>query len=337
MNSILFKRLLILLPTLIGLSLIPFLMIRLIPGDPVTLMLGTRGASPQATQEMKTHLGLDQPLFKQYLLFLKNTFKGDFGKSFITQNSVWSEFKKHFPATLELGILSLLWGLLFGLPMGILAALKRNSLLDRSLMGMALTGYSMPIFWWGLVLILFFSVQLNITPVSGRMSVFYDVEPITGFLLIDVFFFENSWLAFLDALWHLLLPSLTLSSVPLAIIARMTRSSLLEVLKEDYIRTAKAKGLSPWAVVIKHALKNALIPIITVIGLMGGTLLTGAILTENIFSWPGIGRWIVSGVEARDYPVIQGGLFLITLMVLSINLLVDLIYIWVNPQMNQKN
>lgn len=337
MRNILFYRLISLAPTLFGLSLISFFLIRLIPGDPVSLMLGTRGVSPEAAQELREQLGLDGAPLKQYFLFLKNSLQGNLGYSFVTQKTVWSEFREHFPATLELGILSLFWGLLFGVPMGVFAALKRGSLLDRGLMGFALTGYSMPIFWWGLVLILFFSVSLNITPVSGRLSAFYEVEFLTGFLLIDSWFSNRPLSTFLDAFCHLLLPSFTLSSLPLAVVARMTRSSFLEIWEQDYIRTAKAKGLSSFSVVMKHSLKNALIPIVTVIGLMGGTLVTGAILTETLFSWPGVGRWIVNGVEARDYPVVQGGLLLITLTLLFINLITDLICIWINPQIGGQN
>lgn len=320
-------------PTLFGISLISFFMIRLIPGDPVRILLGTRGASEEAVQELKKKMGLDQSLFKQYLLFIKNVLKGDLGKSIVTRQSVWVEFKTHFPATFELGFFSLFWALVFGIPMGIFAAVKRNSWIDRMIMGVALTGYSMPIFWLGLLFILFFSVQMNITPVAGRLSPFYDVEFITGFLLIDVLFSEEAFSAFLDVLWHLILPSLTLATIPIAVIARMTRSSFLEVLGSDYIRTARAKGLPQSWILMKHAFKNALIPILTVLGLMGGTLLTGAILTESIFSWPGLGRWIVLSVEARDYPVIQGGLLLITFLILILNFIVDVLYYFINPQM----
>ena len=330
------SKLLIVFSTLIGVSLISFLMIRLIPGDPAEIMLGSRGGSKEALIEIKKHLGLDQSLFKQYVIFLKNTLQGDLGHSIVTRKSVWEEFKSHFPSTVELSGLSLFWALIFGIPIGIVAAIKRNSFLDRSLMGFSLTGYSMPIFWWGLVLILIFSVQLNLTPVSGRLSAFYDVEAVTGFMFIDVFFLENPWPPFWNVLWHLLLPSITLSSIPLAVISRMTRSSFLEVLDKDYIRTAKAKGLSRFSILTKHALKNAMIPIVTVVGFMGGRLLTGSILTESIFSWPGIGRWILMSVEARDYPVVQGGVLILAVLILFMNLFLDLVYFWINPQLREE-
>lgn len=214
-----------------------------------------------------------------------------------------------------------------------MAAVKRNSPFDYLVMGGALVGYSMPIFWWGLVLILIFSVTLGWTPVSGRISVMYDIDPRTGFMLLDTWLSGEGWLSFKSALAHLVLPTIVLGTIPLAAVARMTRSSLLEVLREDYIRTARAKGLSFYGVVVVHALRNALIPIITVVGLMVGAVLTGAILTETIFSWPGIGKWLVNSVTARDYPVIQGGVLLISLVVIAVNLIVDVLYQVVNPLM----
>jgi dipeptide transport system permease protein len=224
-----------------------------------------------------------------------------------------------------------LFALIIGIPAGILAAVKRNTILDHGVMGVSLTGYSMPIFWWGLLLILLFSVQLDLTPVSGRISVMYYIEPVTGFLLID------TWLAGdMDAFWsavtHLILPTIVLGTNPLAVIARMTRSAMLEVLGEDYIRTARAKGLSNFRVVTLHALRNALIPVITVIGLQVGVLFTGAILTETIFSWPGVGKWMIEAIGRRDYPVLQGGMLLLGGMVMVVNLLVDVTYGIINPR-----
>ena len=226
---------------------------------------------------------------------------------------------------------AILFALCLGLPAGIIAAVRRNSIFDHGVMGISLTGYSMPIFWWGLLLILLFSVQLGWTPVSGRISVQYFVEPVTGFLTIDALL-AGDLSAFRSALSHLILPTIVLGTVPLAVIARMTRSAMLEVLGEDYIRTARAKGLPRWRVIAIHALRNALIPVVTVIGLQVGVLFTGAILTETIFSWPGVGKWLIEGINRRDYPVLQGGTLLIGAIVMIVNLLVDVTYGLINPR-----
>lgn len=327
------RRLLTALPTLVGVTLVAFLLIRLVPGDPVLLLLGERGADPALVQEMRANLGLDRPLVEQYFKFVGNALKGDLGQSLVTNRAVTEEFWDRFPATLELSFFALVFAILLGIPAGILAAVKRNSPVDYSLMGASLIGYSMPIFWWGMILILLFSVWLGWTPVAGRIGAAFDVEPKTGFLLIDVWSSEDGARAFWDAIRHLILPGIALGTVPLAAIARMTRSSLLEVLREDYIRTAKAKGLSAYHVVVTHAFRNALIPVITVVGLMVGSLLTGAILTESIFSWPGIGKWIVNSVTSRDYPVIQGGVLLIAALIIFVNITVDIFYMWANPKL----
>ena len=331
MYRVIVNRLLTSLPTFFGVTVISFVLIRMVPGDPVVLMIGERGASPEVIAEMRSNLGLDQPLITQYFKFLGNAVAGDLGTSVISKKSVLSEFMARFPATLELALVGLLFAIGIGIPVGLLAAAKRNSFFDYVFMGGALVGYSMPIFWWGLILILIFSVGLDITPVSGRISVLYDVPPVTGFLLIDTWLSDEGYEAFRDACVHLILPSVALGTIPLASVARMTRSSLLEVLREDYIRTATAKGLSKGKVLFVHALRNALVPILTVIGLMVGTMITGAILTETIFAWPGIGRWLVASVTARDYPVIQGGVLLISMAIVVVNLLVDLLYMWINP------
>lgn len=331
MFGFLARRILQSVPTLLGMTVLAFVLIRLVPGDPVQLLLGERGASPEAVAEIRVNLGLDRPLFEQYLRFLKGVFTGDLGVSIASRTPVWQEFWARFPATVELGVVAMILAVVIGLPVGVLAAVRRNSIWDHMLMTGSLLGYSMPIFWWGLILILFFSVNLGWTPVSGRIGAAYDVDMVTGFLLLDVWWSEEACTAFVDSLRHLILPSLALATIPLAAIARMTRSSLLEVLGEDYIRTAKAKGLSKSQVVWRHGLINALIPIITVVGLMVGTILTGAILTETIFSWPGIGKWMVSSIESRDYPVIQGGLVLISTLIVTVNILVDVLYSWANP------
>lgn len=331
------KKLFGLIPTLIGISLVCFFLIRFIPGDPVLNLIGERGADPEKYLEMKRSLGLDQPISTQYILYLKKVLKGDLGNSIISNNTVWSEFTERFPATLELGLIALIGATIIGIPLGIFAAIKRNSFFDYFLMSTSLVGYSMPIFWWGLILILFFSVKLGLTPVSGRIDFLYDVPSVTGFLLIDSLqkdiLINEGWKPFLSALRHLILPSIALGTIPLAVISRMTRSSMLEVLGEDYIRTARAKGMSRKRIIYIHALRNALVPIITTLALLFGSIITGAILTETIFSWPGIGKWIVQSITSRDYPVIQGGVLIISFIIVLTNIIVDMIYILLNPKM----
>lgn len=337
MLTLMGKKFLALIPTLLGISILSFLMVRAVPGDPVMLLLGERGGDPELYLKMQQNLGLDRPLFEQYFSFLSNALQGDLGQSIVTGDNVTHEFLERFPATLELGFAALLIAVTIGIPLGIIAAVKRNSLWDYLLMGGSLLGYSMPVFWWGLILILFFSIHLGLTPVSGRISVIYDIQSWSGLMLIDTLHPEvlkwQGLAPFRSALAHLILPAVAMGTIPLAVIARMTRSSMLEVLKEDYIRTAQAKGLANWQVVARHALRNALIPIVTVAGLMFGSIITGAILTETIFSWPGIGRWLVASINARDYPVIQGGVLFIATMIVFINASVDIIYTLINPKL----
>ena len=329
------------LATLVGVSLVAFFLIRMVPGDPVTLLIGERGASPEALAELKARIGLDRPLIEQYFKFVGNTLSGDLGTSILSGRPVMTEFLERLAATAELGVIALWLAVLVGLPLGIFAALTRGRLFDRLAMGVAVTFYSMPIFWWGLMAIVIFSVKLAWLPVSGRIGIEFDVPLKTGLLLIDSWLvdggFSAKFAAFRSALHHLMLPAIVLGTVPLAVIARMTRSSLLEVLGEDYVRTAKSKGLSFFRIVAVHALRNALIPVVTVIGLMLGTILTGAILTETIFSWPGLGRWLVAAVLSRDYPVIQGGIFLVAVVVLTSSLLVDVLYRVISPRLREGN
>ncbi len=333
------KKFLDIIPTLLGISLVCFFMIRLIPGDPVLNLLGERGADPERYLEMKKALGLDLPIIQQFFVYLKNALSGDLGTSIISNNSVWSEFMERFPATVELGVVGLFFATIIGIPLGIFAAMKRNSFFDYFLMSSSLVGYSMPIFWWGLILILIFSVKLGITPVSGRIDFIYDIPRFTGLYIIDTLRYDvvsvEGFKPFLSALKHLILPATALGTIPLAVIARMTRSSMLEVLGEDYIRTAKAKGMNKKRVIFIHALRNALIPIITTLALLFGSIITGAILTETIFSWPGIGKWIVQSITARDYPVIQGGVLIISFVIILTNIAVDIIYYFLNPKMRQ--
>ena len=277
-------------------------------------------------------MGLDQPIWKQFFDYVWALLHGDFGTSIISKAPIADEFLTLFPATLELTFCAMLFAVAVGVPAGVMAAAKRGSFYDQTLMGAALTGYSMPIFWWGLILILFMSNTLHLTPVSGRIDLIkYYFQPVTGFMLIDSIISGQKG-AFMDAVRHLILPTIVLGTVPLAVIARMTRSSMLEVLEEDYVRTARAKGLSAFRVIGLHALRNALIPVVTVIGLQVGTLLAGAVLTETIFSWPGIGKWLVESIGRRDYPALQGGIMLIASVVILVNLIIDLLYGLINPR-----
>ena len=327
----LFTRLSLVVPTFFGMTLLAFFLIRLVPGDPIETLAGERGIDAARHAQLLHAYGLDQPLLTQYGIYIAKVLHGDLGKSIITQTPVLQEFLALFPATIELALCALAFALLLGIPAGVLAAVKRNSVYDHGLMGAALTGYSMPIFWWGLLLILLFSVQWGWTPVSGRIAVAYFIEPRTGFLLIDSALSDEKG-AFLSVLSHLVLPTIVLGTNPLAVVARMTRSAMLEVLGEDYVRTARAKGLAPWRVVAIHALRNAMVPVVTVIGLQIGVLFTGAILTETIFSWPGVGKWLIEAIARRDYPVLQGGMLLLGLIVMAVNVLVDLTYGLINPR-----
>jgi dipeptide transport system permease protein len=329
------RRIMLVLPTFFGITVITFFLIHLIPGDPIELLAGERGVNPQRHAVLMKEMGLDQPLAAQYGNYILRIAKGDLGRSIVTNNPVLSEFLTLFPATVELSLCAILMAVLCGLPAGIIAGVRRGSILDHGVMGISLTGYSMPIFWWGLLLILFFSVFLGWTPVSGRISALYWIEAHTGFMLIDTLWSEEKG-AFISALSHLILPSIVLGTIPLAVIARMTRSAMLEVLKEDYVRTARAKGLSPVRVVMIHALRNALIPVVTVIGLQTGVLLAGAILTETIFAWPGVGKWILESIYRRDYPAVQGGILLIASVIILVNLSVDVLYGIINPRIRHK-
>jgi dipeptide transport system permease protein len=324
-------RLSLIVPTFVGLTLVAFVLVHLIPGDPIETLAGERGIDAARHARLLAEYGLDRPLPVQYAVYVGHVLRGDFGFSLITHQPVIREFSALFPATIELSFCAVVFAILLGLPAGIIAAVKRNSLLDHGVMGVSLVGYSMPIFWWGLLLILLFSGQLALTPVSGRIAVEYFIEPVTGLLLVDSLLSDQAG-AFRSAASHLILPTIVLGTVPLAIIARMTRSAMLEVLGEDYIRTARAKGLPPYWVVGAHALRNALIPVVTVIGLQVGSLFAGAILTETIFSWPGVGKWLYEAVNRRDYPVLQGGVLLIGSVVMAVNLCVDLLYGLINPR-----
>ncbi len=337
MLQFILRRLGLVIPTFIGITLLTFAFVHMIPGDPVMIMAGERGISPERHAQLLAELGLDKPMWQQYLHYIWGVMHGDLGISMKSRIPVWEEFVPRFQATLELGVCAMIlrpqsgfrlvcWLRLNVVPFSITQRLA------------ALTGYSMPIFWWGMMLIMLVSVHWNLTPVSGRVSdmVFLDdSNPLTGFMLIDTAIWGEDG-NFIDAVAHMILPAIVLGTIPLAVIVRMTRSSMLEVLGEDYIRTARAKGLTRMRVIIVHALRNAMLPVVTVIGLQVGTLLAGAILTETIFSWPGLGRWLIDALQRRDYPVVQGGVLLVATMIILVNLLVDLLYGVVNPRIRHK-
>ncbi len=331
MLRFLLLRIGLLVPTFVGITVAAFGFIRLLPGDPVLLLAGEHGVSPERHAELMHQLGFDRPIWVQYFDFLNSVLHGDLGRSLVTHRPVLSEFSVLFPATLELSICAIILATAIGIPLGVIAAMRRGTWLDQTVMGTALVGYSMPIFWWGLLLIILFSGVLGWTPVSGRISLLYYFPQVTGFMLIDSLLSGQAG-AFRSAASHLILPSIVLATIPLAVIARQTRSAMLEVLGEDYVRTARAKGLPPRRVIGLHALRNALIPVVTTIGLQVGVLMAGAILTESIFSWPGVGKWMVDSIFRRDYPAVQGGLLLIAVIIMLVNLVVDLLYGLINPR-----
>jgi dipeptide transport system permease protein len=328
------RRVALTIPTFLALMFVTFVALRLVPGDPVEVRVGEHGISPERLAVFRHELGLDQPVWKQFLDYVWRLMHGDFGVSLSTQQKVLTEFLTLFPATLELSFFAMLLAISVGVPAGALAAIRRGSVLDQTLMTVSLFGYSMPIFWWGLLLIMFVSVRLGLLPVSGRIDlVDYDFDQPTGLMTVDALVSGQPG-AFFDALRHLILPAIVLGTVPLGVIARMTRSSMLEVLSEDYVRTARAKGLSPSRVLGIHALRNALLPVVTVIGLSVSGLMAGAVLTETIFSWPGVGKWLIESIGRRDYPALQGGVMLVSAIVILVNLFVDIVYGAIDPRIH---
>jgi ABC-type dipeptide/oligopeptide/nickel transport system permease component len=328
------KRLSLLIPTLFGVVTLVFAMIALSPGDPARVMLGER-ATRESVEKLRRDLGLDKPLIQQYGSYLARIVVLDFQRSIKTGQKVIDEIGARFPATIELSICAMIFAAGLGILLGILSATRKNTWVDYASMVSALTGVSMPIFWLGLILMLIFSIALNILPTSGRIDLRLYFKPVTNFYLIDslIYLVRDGKPAYLGSvIQHLILPSITLGTIPMAIIARITRSSMLEVLKQDYIKTARAAGIPERRVIYRYALRNALLPVITVIGLEFGLLLSGAILTETIFAWPGIGKWIYNAIEARDYPAVQGGIIVIATVFVAINLLVDMLYSVVNPK-----
>ena len=324
------RRSLTIVPVLLGVSILVFSFIHLIPGDPALTMLGER-ATPEKVAEVRARLGLDRPIWQQYVLYVGHALRGDLGVSIVRGDPVAGDLLRRFPATVELAVAAIVVAIALGIPIGVASAVYRNSLLDSLARLGALTGVSMPIFWLGLVLAWFFGVQLRILPTGFRLASGSAFVPWTNFVILDALL-QGDWTSLADALRHLVLPALALATIPLAVIARMTRASMLEVLSREYIRTAEAKGLSRRAVILRHALRNALLPVLTVVGLQVGRLLAGAILTETIFSWPGIGLWVYESIESRDYAIVQGVSLFIAVIVVGVNLLTDVLYAAVDPR-----
>jgi peptide/nickel transport system permease protein len=330
MTSYIIRRLLSLIPTLFGVSIIVFLFLRMIPGDPALALAGEH-ATEANVERIREEFGLNKPLYEQYLTYVGKVLRGDLGRSILSRRPIADEVRVRFPATLELSMCALIVALVIGLPAGIISATKRNSPIDNIAMVGSLLGISMPIFWLGLMLNWFFAVRLGWLPSVTRLDASIDIQRITNLIIVDSILTGNAE-ALLNGIKHLILPAIALGTIPMAIIARMTRSAMLEVLEQDYVRTARAKGLAERVVTLRHALKNALLPIITILGLQVGVLLSGAVLTETIFAWPGIGRWLYLSILSRDYPIVQGMALFITVLFLVVNLLVDLSYALVDPR-----
>jgi peptide/nickel transport system permease protein len=318
------------IPVLLGVSIVVFFMVRAIPGDPAQILLGQQ-ASQEQVQQVRENMGLDKPIFVQYGLFLKDAIRGDLGDSIVTGRPVTTELMVRLPATFELAAFAMLIAILVGVPVGVISAVRQYSLLDKTTSVLALTGISMPIFWLAMILVVIFGVNLELLPFPGRLDPTTGITAITGLVLVDSLLTLN-FAGFWDGLLHLIMPALALGTIPMAVIMRMTRSSMLEVMHEDYVRTARAKGVVPWRVVSKHALRNAMLPTITVIGLQVGLLMGGAIITETIFSWPGIGLYAYNSIITRDYASIQGVVLYGALLFVLVNLIVDVLYAILDPR-----
>jgi peptide/nickel transport system permease protein len=326
------KRLLQIIPVILGVTIIAFSLIHLAPGDPVRTMLGQH-ATQQEIDEIRIKYGLDQPVYVQYFIWLGDVLHGDLGRSILSHEQVTTEIASRFPNTIELAIAAMIFAILIGVIAGIISATKQYSIADYSVMGLALFGISMPVFWLGIMLMMIFGVYLGWLPIGGRIDLLIPFHRITGFMVIDSIITGNG-AALISVLRHLILPAIALGTIPMAIIARTTRSSMLEVLRQDFIRTQRAKGLSEWKVIYKHAIRNALVPVVTVIGLNFGLLLSGAILTETVFSWPGVGRLVVDAVYARDYPLVVGCILVFALVFVIVNLITDLLYTYIDPRIH---
>ena len=315
---------------LLGVSFVVFFMVRAIPGDPAQILLGQTATQAQV-QEMRAQMGLDKPAVVQYVLFLRDAFTGDLGESITTGRPVTVELMARLPATLELTAFAMIIAVLVGVPVGVISAVKQYSILDKVTSVLALAGISMPIFWLAMILVVIFTVNLQLLPFPGRLSSETTITAITGMVLVDSLLTFNL-AGFWDGLKHLILPAVALGTIPMAVVTRMTRSSMLEVMNEDYVRTARAKGVVPWRVVFKHALRNAMLPTITVIGLQTGLLMGGAIITETIFAWPGVGQIAYDSINRRDYAMIQGVVLYGALLFVLVNLVVDILYAVLDPR-----
>ena len=324
------RRLLLLVPILLGLSILVFLWIRILPGGPAQALLGERGTAEQEAQ-IERQYGLDEPVHVQYWKYVQTVVRGDLGDSIATRRPVVEELKQRFPATIELALAAMLFSIVFGIPLGFFAAKKHGSPFDHASLVLSLLGISIPIFFLAIILKYIFAVKLGWLPTVGRISVLIDLEHPTNFYVLDAIIagdMEALW----DVLKHLVLPAVALGSIPLAVIARITRAAVLDVQNEDYVRTARAKGVSPRRVDSRHVLRNAMLPIATIIGLQTGLLLSGAVLTETVFAWPGIGTWLVNAIRVRDFPVLQGGILFVSIVFVLVNLVVDVMYAVINPR-----
>lgn len=326
------ERVLYTIPTMLGIAVIIFLFMRLTPGDPVDIMMGKAGmVSREEIEALRQEFNLDKPIQTQLYLFLSGAVRGDLGSSITKGVPVIQLIGEALPATIELAVAALIIALFLSMPIGIISAVKQNSWIDRTAMTASFIGISMPAFWLGIVSILIFSVKLNLFPSQGRISFFMDIERITGFYILDSLL-TGDWEAFVDSLKHLFLPALTLGASVAAVAARVMRSSMLEVLRQDYVVLARAKGLPEWLVILKHSVKNALIPTVTVMGMQVGVLLGGNMIVENVFGWPGIGRMVVNAIFDRDYPLVQGVVMFYAFTFVMANLLVDILYTYLNPK-----
>ena len=325
------RRLLLLIPILIGLSILIFLYLRALPGSPAIALLGER-ATPETIAAIEDQYGLDEPIYVQYWRYTKNIIlEFDLGTSSTTRQTVTDELKRRFPATVELAVGAMIFATIFGIPLGFIAAKKYGTWIDHTSLVASLIGISIPIFFLAIILKYIFAVRLGWLPSVGRQDVLLRAEHPTNFYVLDAIITRN-WDAFVDAIKHLILPAIALGTIPLAIIARITRASTLDVQNEDYIRTARAKGVAPHTVDRRHVFRNALLPITTIVGLQVGLLLSGAVLTEKVFAWPGVGSWLVDAIEARDYAVLQGGILFLAIVFVLVNLFVDIAYGFINPR-----
>jgi peptide/nickel transport system permease protein len=326
------ERILVAIPIIFGVAILVFLFIRLTPGDPVDIMMGKSGTvSAGEVEQLRSEFHLDQPLPVQLWIFLKDAIRGDLGYSYVQKTSVTTLIKNCLPATIELAAAALFFSLIIALPIGIFSAVWQNSVFDRLSMASAFLGISMPGFWIGIILILVFSVKLHLLPVQGRIDFTAHLVNRTGYFVLDSILTGNR-VALISSLKHLILPGITLGTAEAAVIARITRSSMLETLRSDYVVLARSKGVTEWGVIMKHALRNALIPTVTIVGLQIGVLLGGNMIVETVFSWPGLGRMVVNAIFNRDFPLVQGAVMVYALTFVAANLLVDILYTYINPK-----